>query len=171
MKKVLLSAFAMFVMVAVGAQDFGLMAGYTNNTIVDGDSGSGFNVGAFAEFDVSEKFSVQPELVYTSSSIEDNSYNLFNVNVMAKYNVVDKLDVLAGPQIGFASGDIPDTLDDAFGDDFSSLNLQLAVGLAYDITENIFAQARYGFMLNDHLDVDGGEAQVNSFSVGVGYKF
>lgn len=172
MKKLFFAIFAIFAMVSVNAQmNFGLTAGYTNNAIVDGESGSGFNVGAFVDFSLSEKFSIQPELVYSSSTIEDSSYNLFNVNAMFKYNIADKFSVLAGPQIGFASGDIPDVLDEAFGDDFSSLNLQLAVGVSYDFTDNIFAQARYGLMLNDHLDFADAEAKVNSFSIGLGYRF
>jgi opacity protein-like surface antigen len=87
---------------------------------------------------------------------------------MAKYSVSEEFSILAGPQIGFASGDIPDVLDDAFGDDFSSMNLQLAIGAAYDITENIFVQARYGFQLNEHVD---GIGAVNTINAGLGYKF
>ena len=170
MKKLFVAALAVFTFVAVDAQaNYGLTAGYSNVSLKDGDSGSGFNVGAFVEFGVSETFSVQPELVYTGSNIEDFSYNLFSVNAMAKYNVSEEFSILAGPQFGFASGDIPDALDQAFGDDFSSLNFGLAFGLSYDFTENIFAQARYSLMLNDH--VDNADAKVNVFSIGVGYKF
>ena len=172
MKKLITAALAVFTFVAVGAQtDFGITAGYSNMSVKDADSGSGFNVGAFVDLGVSDTFSIQPELVYTSSDIEDLSYNLFSVNAMAKYHASEEFSILAGPQFGFASGDIPDALDDLFGDDFSSLNLGLAFGIAYDFTEDLFAQARYSLMLNDHLDVDGGEAKVNQFSIGLGYRF
>lgn len=168
MKKLLLLAlFSVFAFTA-NAQNFGLTAGYSNVSI-DGESGSGFNVGAFVDISVSENFSVMPELVYTNSSNDDFSYNLFNVNAMANYHVSDDFSILAGPQVGFASGDIPDILDEAFGDDFSSLNFQLAVGIAYSFTDNIFAQARYGFQLNEHVDDVTGS--VNILSVGLGYSF
>ena len=169
MKKLFVTALAVFTFVAVDAQtDFGLTAGYSSNSVKDGDSGSGFNIGAFVDLGISDSFSVQPELVYTNSSFDGDSYNLFSVNAMAKFNVSEDFSILAGPQFGFASGEIPDALDTLFGDDFSSMNIQLAVGLAYSFSENIFAQARYGFMLNDH--VDGADVKVNTFSVGLGYK-
>ncbi|MDT0557447.1 porin family protein [Ichthyenterobacterium sp. W332] len=168
MKKLFFAALAVFAFASVDAQTgFGLTAGYSNVSI-DGESGSGFNVGAFADIGISDSFSVQPELVYTNSSSEDVTYNLFNVNAMAKYHVSEEFSILAGPQIGFASGDVPDALDMAFGDDFSSLNLQLALGVAYSFTENIFAQARYGFQLNEHVE---GIGSVNTLNVGVGYRF
>jgi opacity protein-like surface antigen len=168
MKKLFLAAFAVFAFTSVNAQDFGVFANYASNSFDGGDSASGFNIGVLAGFEVSEKFSVQPEVAYTSSSVDDASYNLINVNAMAKYSVSEEFSILAGPQIGFASGDIPDVLDDAFGDDFSSMNLQLAIGAAYDITENIFVQARYGFQLNEHVD---GIGAVNTINAGLGYKF
>ena len=171
MKKLFITAFAVFACVAVNAQQFGVTAGYSNMDVKDGDSGSGFNVGAFVDIELSESFGIQPEVVYTGSKFDGDSYNLFSINAMLKVNVTDGLGILAGPQIGFAGGDIPDALDDAFGDDFSSTNFGLAFGLSYDFSDNIFAQARYGLQLNDHLDVEGAEVKVNQLSVGIGYKF
>jgi len=175
MKK-LLFILALGVCISVSAQtSFGVSAGYVNNAIVDGDSGSGFNIGALVELELSESFSIQPEFVYTNSTITgggaDATYNLFSVNALAKYAVSEDFSLLAGPQIGFASGELPDALDALLGDDFTSLNLQLAVGAAYNITESFFVQARYGFQLNDHSQVDNVEAQVNTLSIGVGYRF
>ncbi|GAB5563997.1 MAG: porin family protein [Winogradskyella sp.] len=170
MKKLFFAALAVFAFANINAQDtsFGLSAGYISNSFDGGDSASGFSVAAFAEIDLAESFSVQPELGYSNSSVDDATYNLFNVNALVKYNVTEELGILAGPQIGFASGDIPDALDELFGDDFSSMNLQLAIGASYDITENIFVQARYGFQLNEHVD---GIGAVNTINGGVGYRF
>lgn len=167
MKKLFLAAFAVFAFASVNAQDFGVGAGFANVSI-DGESASGFYVKGLVSFEVADSFSVQPEVGYTSSSKDDVSYNLINLNAMAKYNVSEEFSILAGPQVGFASGDLPDALDDAFGDDYSSLNFQLAAGVAYNITENIFAEARYGFQLNEHVE-DLGSANV--LNIGVGYKF
>ena len=168
MKKLMLVAVLAMFAFNVNAQDFGLTAGFASNSFDGSDSASGFSVGAFVDFEISESFSIQPELAYTGTSESDASYNLFNINAMAKYNVSEDFSILAGPQFGFASGDVPDALDAAFGDDFSSLNLQLAVGVSYEFVENFFAQARYGFQLNEHVD---GFGAVNTLNIGVGYKF
>ncbi len=174
MKKLLLLAvLAVFGLTNVNAQtQFGVTAGYSNVSLGDSDldNGSGFNVGAFAVIEISEAFSVQPELGYmasTSSTAGDPTYNLFNVNAMARYNVSEDFAILAGPQFGFASGDIPDLLD-ALDPDFSSLNLALGAGVSYNFVDNFFAQARYAFQLNEHSD---GLGAVNVLSVGVGYSF
>ncbi|WP_439152162.1 porin family protein [Winogradskyella sp.] len=168
MKKLFLAAFAVFAFASVNAQDFGVFANFASNSFDGNDNASGFSFGVLADFEISESFSVQPEVAYTTSSVDDASYDLINVNAMARYHVSEEFSILAGPQIGFASGDIPDALDDAFGDDFSSMNLQLALGAAYNITENIFVQARYGFQLNEHVD---GIGAVNTLNAGVGYRF
>ena len=168
MKKLFLAAFAVFAFASVNAQDFGVFANFASNSFDGMDSASGFNVGLLADFEISEDFSVQPEVAYTTSSVDDASYDLINVNAMARYHVSEDFSLLAGPQLGFATGDIPDALDDAFGDDYSSLNLQLAIGAAYNVTENIFVQARYGFQLNEHVD---GIGSVNTLNAGLGYRF
>ena len=168
MKKLFLAAFAVFAFASVTAQDFGGFANFASNSFDGMDSASGFNVGLLADFEISEDFSVQPEVAYTTSSVDDASYDLINVNAMARYHVSEDFSLLAGPQLGFATGDIPDALDDAFGDDYSSLNLQLAIGAAYNVTENIFVQARYGFQLNEHVD---GIGSVNTLNAGLGYRF
>lgn len=153
------------------AQDinYGVFANYSNVSFDGDENTSGFGGGIFAEFAISEEFSVQPELTYMTTELEDQSYNLIGINAMAKYMVVENLHILAGPQLNFASGDIPDALDEAFPDDFSSLNFQLAVGVSYGFTENIFAQARYAFQLNEHVEDLSGS--VNVLTVGLGYKF
>ncbi len=150
---------------------FGVSANYVNNAIVDGESGSGFNIGAFVDLGISDTFSIQPEVSYTGSTIEDFSYNLFSVNALAKLNVAEGFSLLAGPQFGFASGDLDDQLDVLLGDDFTSLNLQFALGASYDFSDSLFLQARYGLQLNDHSKDDTIEAKVNTLSVGLGFRF
>ena len=87
MKKFLLIAVLAAFGFTAGAQtQFGVTAGYTNNSFDDIDSTSGFSVGAFVDIEVSESFSVQPELAYSGTSKDDLSYNLFNVNAM-KFSV------------------------------------------------------------------------------------
>lgn len=174
MKKLFLAAFAVFALASVNAQDtkFGATAGLSIlSPDVDGadaDSETGFHIGAFAEFGLSDQFSIQPELTYAMAG----DISMIALNAIAKYHVSEEFNIQAGPQIGLAGGDDIDALEDLLGDDFTKLNLQLAVGVGYDITEDIFAQARYGFQLNDHWTGDGDFGiKINTITVGVGYRF
>jgi opacity protein-like surface antigen len=175
MKKLLLmAAIAVFGLTNVNAQDttFGALAGFSSLSLditdFGSDSETGFHIGAFAEIGISDSFSVQPELTYTS--VKDLS--VISLNAMAKYHVSEEFNIQAGPQIGFIGGDIADALEDLTGDDFTKLNLQLAIGVGYDFSDVLFAQARYGFQLNNHFTGEGdGEIKINALTVGIGYKF
>ena len=71
MKKILLTAAAVFALSYANAQDvkFGAKAGLNlSNFTGDVENTStkvGFQVGGFAEIKISEKFAVQPELLYS----------------------------------------------------------------------------------------------------------
>ncbi|WP_296316842.1 porin family protein [Winogradskyella sp. UBA3174] len=173
MKKLFIAAFAVIAFTSVNAQDitYGLTGGLTNMNIGSGgddESETGFHLGAFADFGISEKFHVQPELTYSNAG----DVTFISLNAMAKYYVMDGLNLQAGPTLGIAGGDNVDAADENFGDDFTKLNIGLAFGVGYDISEKFFAQARYGVQLNDHVtDSDVGELKINNFLVGVGYRF
>ena len=169
MKKLFLAAFAVIAFTSVNAQDFGVLAGFSNvSADFDGDSESeaGFHVGMFVELLVSEEFKVQPEVTYTVAG----DFSAINLNIMAKYAVSEEFNIQVGPQIGFVGGDVGDALD--LIDVSTKLNLQLAAGVGYDINEDISLQARYGFQLNNHYTGDGDfDLKFNTLTVGVGYKF
>jgi len=170
----LMAAFAVFGLSNVNAQEtkFGATGGLTmlmpDVTGADADSETGFHIGAFVDLGISEKFSVQPELTYAMAG----DISMFSLNAMAKYYVSEEFNIQAGPVIGFAGGDDIDALEDAIGDDFTKTNFQLAFGLGYEFTENLFAQARYGFQLNNHYTGDAdADLKINTLTVGIGYKF
>lgn len=110
---------------SVGGDDLGDIKGRT-----------GFHIGGLVEIPVSDKFSVQPELLYSaqgakseySESFAEMGMNIsvkatskinldyINIPIMAKYYVIDGLAIEAGPQIGFlmsakAKGDVEITGD------------------------------------------------------------
>ena len=177
MKKIFLTA-ALIVGVAVSANaqnvDFGVKAGANFSNLefestgisVTPDGRTGFYVGGIADISVSEKFSVQPEDVYSSEGAEDASVDFINVPIMAKYYVASGLSLQAVPQIGF--------LVDAEGgtDGLKSTNFGLNAGLGYDLKDmGLYFDARYNFGLSDISDVDGIEVNTKGFQIGVGYKF
>lgn len=101
-----------------------------NNTYTDGYNNDddklkvGFHVGVFANIPVAEKFSIQPELLFsqigskveerftyvgstsgfTSSSEYKVNLNYLTLPVMVQYNILPQLYVEAGPEFGYLLG-------------------------------------------------------------------
>ena len=190
MKKITLSIIAVLAFGFTNAQEvkFGVKGGINFADLtgdIDGNTSKvGFQVGGFAEIKLTEKFAIQPELLFSAQgtkSDEDGSdlkYNLdyLNVPVMAKYYVADKFSLEAGPQIGFLlsakakAGDEDADVKDLF----KSIDFGVNFGAGYDFTENISAGIRYNLGLSNVLDTeDGDNSKVKSsvFSLSVGYKF
>ncbi|MEO8236869.1 MAG: porin family protein [Flavobacterium sp.] len=158
----------------------------TGDDIEDNSSKVGFLVGGFAEIKLSEKFAIQPELLFATQGTkfeadgggDDLKYNLdyLNVPVMAKFYVVDKFSLEAGPQIGFllsAKAKAGDE-DENVKDSFKSIDFGVNFGAGYDFTENLSAGIRYNLGLANILDTEeGNDTKIKNsvFSLSVGYKF
>lgn len=111
-------------------------------------SETGFFVGAFANIGVSERFSVQPELLYVS--IKD--LNFLSVPVLAKYNVAEEFGILVGPSFNF----LLDAQEDKF-----KLNIDL--GAMYNITDDVDVSAKYS--------LGTGDVSLSGIFIGLGYSF
>ena len=198
MKKILLSAVAVMAFMSVSAQEtrFGVKAGVNFHTLTgdieDQSSKVGFQAGAFAEFKLSDKFAIQPELLYSTQGTkfeegdDEIKYNLsyLNIPVMAKYYVAEKFSLEAGPQIGFllsAKGKFDITEegvsvsgDEDIKDSFESIDFGINFGAGYDFTENLSAGIRYNLGLSNIAKTEeGSDAKIKNsvFSLSVGYKF
>jgi hypothetical protein len=114
MKKLLLiTMMTLFGFINVNAQDveFGAKLGanfgsiYGNNTENIDPILSIINFGFYSEIPLNEKFSFQPELMYSIQgfSVDNNitRLNYLNIPLMGKYYVTKKLSLEAGPQVGF----------------------------------------------------------------------
>lgn len=205
MKKIVLAAIAVVGFGATGfAQQqvkFGPKAGvnFSNlskgNDFNDAKMRTGFHVGAVAEIKFNEKFSIQPEVVYSTQGSEvttlvtsnvaavstiKNDY--INIPIMAKYYVVNGFSVEAGPQVGFlmkseTEGTVPSPLGTTTGttdtkDNYNSVDFGVNFGLAYDLPQGFFVNARYNLGLSDVIKDNTRDAIKNNvIQVGVGYKF
>ncbi|MGO4772299.1 porin family protein [Flavobacterium sp. W22_SRS_FK3] len=165
---------------------------------LDVKSKIGFNIGGFAEIKLSDKFSIQPELLYSAQGMKvdnfevelgdgfystDVKFNLayLNVPVMFKYYAAEKFNLEAGPQVGFLTSAKLNVKVDGYGssdqdvkDNFESVDFGLNFGAGYDFTEHFFANVRYNLGLSNIAKTEGGEdATINNsvFSLNVGYKF
>lgn len=199
MKKMFFAAIAVVGFSAVGmAQQqvkFGPKAGvnFANVSGLESDMKVGFHVGAVAEIKFNEKFSIQPEVLYSTQGTKfdigqgevkwNNDY--INVPIMAKYYIIDGFSVEAGPQIGFLMkaeqkgtiGDLKGTQDVKDLYNYKSVDFGIGLGLAYDLPMGFFINARYNLGLSKMRDVAniGGistkDQKNNVIQVGVGYKF
>lgn len=188
MKKVLLTAAAVMAFGLMNAQEvkYGAKAGlnmsnYTGD-VENTDMKIGFQVGGFAEIKISDKFAVQPELLFTNLGAKGDfsgitvteNLNYIAIPVMAKYFVAEKFSIEAGPQIGFlmsakmdAGGESVDTKEF-----YNSTDLGLNVGFGYDFTENISLGLRYTAGISNIAKDSGDFKQGNSnIALAVGYKF
>lgn len=198
MKKVILTAFVLGTITTAVAQQqvkFGPKAGlnFANlSGLNDSEMKTSFHVGAVAEIKFNEKFSIQPEVVYSAQgtkytetfpvlgTVETSLNNDYiNIPILAKYYIVDGFSVEAGPQVGFlmkseskvegGSGSV--TTDSK--DSFKSTDFGLGLGLAYDLPVGLFVNARYNLGLSDiRENTSAGDAVKNNvIQVGIGYKF
>lgn len=194
----LMAAFAVFGLSNVNAQDdsasklkvtFGAKAGVNFATIGGDDTGdtssrTAFHIGGVAELAISEKFSVQPELLYSAQgAVEDFEgvdvdvkLDYLNIPIMAKYYVADGFSVEAGPQIGFllsaeadGGGETVDLKDITNGIDFG-----VGIGAGYKMESGLNFSARYNLGISNINDFEGSDDisnQNNVFQISVGYFF
>lgn len=195
MRKLMIAALAVVGFSATGlAQQqvkFGPKAGINLASMSGQDDAEmkiGFHVGAVAEIKFSDTFSIQPELLYSaqgakSKSSDDVKLNndYINIPIMAKYYFVEGFSVEAGPQIGFlmkaeaSNGDA--TVD--MKDYYKSIDFGLGIGLAYDLPQGLFVNARYNIGLSKigedqtigNITIEADDVKNSVIQIGVGYKF
>ena len=210
MKKMVFAALAVLVFGFTNAQDevkatsevkFGAKGGINLANIVGDDAGDanmfvGFNAGFFVEIPVTDKLTIQPEILYSAQgsksegplNIEGDIYdvkatlkmNYINVPVMFKYQVADKFSLEAGPYVGFLTKAKLEFDIEGLGsgtedmkDNVKSTDFGIGVGMNYEFSDVIFANARYQAGLTEIGDSEaGGNSVKNSvFQIGLGFRF
>lgn len=163
---------------------FGVKAGlnfaYATGEASDSNSSLGydegrtsFHVGLLSELAVSEKFSIQPELIYSQVGASyfydnrssdgarvDSELNLdyITLPIFAKFNVYKGFSLEVGPQLGYilrseienetlTSGFIvPQTLtveNTDIKEDINNFDFGMAFGSSYELNNGLLLQARY----------------------------
>ncbi len=185
---------------------FGIKGGYNlSNMTMDWqqygkekfDAKSYFYAGGFIEFKITDKFSIQEEVIYTElggkqpfdSYIEtgngivydgtnEATYHFPQIqnSVLAKYYPIKKLAVLGGINLGFnINPSLKFERTDFFyesGDfeHYNKVNLFPFVGTEFHITEKLFADARYNFGVTKMFD-SSLDTKIGFFQIGLGYRF
>ena len=175
---------------------YGVKAGPTFATLTGDDTDNldakiGFFFGGLAELEVTDMFSVQPELLFSSQGTKYSDsdgfdgklkFNYLNLPVMAKVYVSDGFFFEAGPQLGYLlsakdeyespglSGE-DDLKDEGFVKD---IDVGANIGLGYQLDSGLNIGARYNFGLTNINDLeDSGDFSIKNsvISLLVGFRF
>ena len=183
MKKFLLLAVVTVLgFTSVNAQEikFGVKGGL-NFATIGGDNTkdielvTSFNFGVLSEIPISDKFSFQPELMYSGQgySFNDNTVALsyLNVPLMGKYYLTKGFSVEAGPQIGFLLAAKNEKVN--VKDSFNTVDFGVNFGLGYKLENGLNFGVRYNLGLTDINNVDNSSIKNKNgvFQVSVGYFF
>jgi hypothetical protein len=118
-----------------------------------------FNAGAIAKISISEAFSVQPELVYSSQGAKadegDGALKLsyLNLPIMAQYNTGGFI-LETGPQFGLLLSAKMDDGDDEtdIKDALKSLDISWGIGAGYQMESGFGVNARFNLGLSNIID-------------------
>ncbi|MFY0629048.1 MAG: PorT family protein [Flavobacteriaceae bacterium] len=181
-KKVWIACIAIAFAAKVNAQDvkLGVKLGMNVSSVNGGssnlDSKTGFVLGGTAEVFLTEKFSIQPELLFSQQGAESRGDFIYDLNyltvpVMAKYYIAKGFSVEAGPQFSFLVKDelISVTNGATANTDAGNFDLNANLGLGYKLNNGIFFQTRYNLgiiAISENPDIKNGV-----FQMSVGYQF
>jgi hypothetical protein len=164
---------------------FGLKGGLNISNFIgdiqDNSIRTSVHLGIFSEIIINDKFSIQPEILYSGQGYSGSAtpgfsrskYDYLNLPVLAKIYVADKISIEAGPQIGFLlSAKKRTSNDNATIPKQKTVDLGLNLGLAYDLKNGMFFQTRYNLGLSNINSSDNANAvkytnSVIQLSVGV----
>lgn len=145
----------------------------------------GPQLGALVNIPIQEKFSVQPELLFSregamwkdSDYSEKEVHTLLNVPVLAQYNDPSGFFAHTGPQIGLLlavkekyKGEGGDETAD-IKDEFRSTTFSWVLGAGYRHSSNVGVGARYSLGLSDIGDNWTNPAKHRGFNIYVFYLF
>ncbi|SNR64924.1 porin family protein [Flavobacterium sp. ov086] len=186
MKKIILAA-VLFLATSATIQaqlvQFGVKAG-VNFASQTGDAGlqgvafdkegiTSYHVGVLAEIKLLEKFSIQPELLYSTqgatykNAVDEfkNELGYLSIPVMAKFYLTKSVSLELGPQASFLLSE----KNDFDVKDAETFEFGLNAGLGLKITKNIFIQGRYGLGLTEASK--NADVKNSTFQVSAGFLF
>ncbi|MCF6169155.1 porin family protein [Lutibacter sp.] len=201
-KTLLIIGLTIFTFTTVNAQkrfDFGVKGGInfsnmTSDYFAENDSKTGFYIGLVAEIPFSDKFSIQPEIFYSTLGADvkimlygggplltEYSLDYILVPILAKVYLSNNWSIEFGPSFNFLiNGEayrptLPDVIDgneiiqqkykDANGNSFEFSGV---LGVSYKFKGDFFGSVRYFQGLTDSIETD---TKNNGFQLGIGFMF
>lgn len=157
---------------AKGGLNFASISG---NNSTGSDMVTSFNFGVLSEISISDKFSFQPELMYSGQgySFNDNTIALsyLNIPLMGKYYLTKGLSIEAGPQIGYLLSAKNESTN--VKDTFKKVDFAANLGIGYKLENGLNFGARYNFGLSNINNLDNSSSKYKNrvFQLSVGYFF
>jgi Outer membrane protein beta-barrel domain len=155
---------------------------------ITSDTKVGLLLGGYLKIMISEKFGIQPELVYSQlggstsfsgfgqTTTTTSNLNYLSVPIMARYNITENFNLQAGPQLAFllsASDKSGSAAAVDIKEQLNSLDLGLAFGLGVDFGK-FNAGARYALGLSNLVKNvqagSDGKSTNNTIQLFVGYQ-
>lgn len=182
MKRIYLSlalVATLFVSSNVQAQGIGLGikagANFSNQSISDisTDSKTGFVGGAYVVLAFSEKWALQPEVLFSSQGSEVpndvNDLSYISIPVLLRWKPISLLSIEAGPQFSSLISAV-DKSGDSIKEDFKSSDFGLSVGATVHLPLGLNAGLRYNWGFSNVSDLgDDHEVKNTNVQVHVGW--
>ena len=200
MKKLILIVFLIiYTGTTLKAQEsvlFGIKGGanftkMNSDKFADNSSRVGFHVGLLAEIPLGNKFSIQPEVLYSTQGTKAQvilfggnptiEYNLdyIQVPVMIKWYLTESLSIDAGPSFNFL---IKDEMGAQGYQPLSSFSMMAyesdfgrkfefggGLGASYKFGSNLLGSARYVYGLTDAFDSDFNDQAIHNYGFQLGF--
>lgn len=123
---------------------------------INSESISSFHAGAFVELGISDRFSLQPEVLYSTvgakvtatEAVEDfrNKLGYISIPILAKFYLIpNRLSVDLGPQVSFLLNE----KENVNLEKSNSFDLAVSGGVTLRVLGPVFIQGRYNLGLND----------------------
>lgn len=169
---------------AKGGVNFSTFSGDGFSDFDDESARTAYHLGLLAEIPVTDRFSVQPEVLYSAQGFDlvrrddasdvEHQLDYITIPVLAKFYLTDGgLSLEAGPQLGFV---VNEEISDGTNEiEFNSehrneMELSLGLGAAYKFN-NFFLYGRYNAGLTDIYDLEGTDAKNSVIQAGIGFLF
>jgi hypothetical protein len=145
----------------------------------------GYQIGGFLEFDFTDKWGLQGEVLFNQSNTEiRNSYKQvwdekFNKNktldyvsvpVLLKYNPNEFLSLHAGPQFSFLTNSEDSTWENG-KKLFKDTDFSIVAGLEVKILNSLYVYGRYAWGYSDINKALSEKATLQQIQIGVGLRF